>query len=535
MRQNVTNRPGKPVRKSCRLMLAIILAGCAGQKAAVKQAPKIPLSDVQRTMQFAGADGIVVRAVELKGKPRAIIIVTGTRSRIEGKALLHEISESSRSMWFTTQIGGREFSTLSRERTRWGNNTRWRLRLPEDWTRSIDLVFNKDKGDKLDPKPLLAAHQAQLSDGSLDALQRFDQAAERAKEMQGLTAKGDRLAKSCGAKPALQIDWSTIDDELLKKKSISSYCGYAADALQHLCSKSAQVANFVRSSIKAYRCRFGDKLALSVEGGALTWTVSEKGRNLQRFAREQLQLLKHHDLTLQQHVAVSKTKVCVDRKSSRYFAIAPAESEHPGLAYGDGNTLQQVRTPRLIGGGWFFDPRQYNERHNANMRGHDLRYYSYLSMKRDKQSCKLVCGTRKTDLAVATAEEARKVLLAATYKAPKEGREPYALARDRRGTYYYVDRGTAEDRRRDFRLFVGPLGRLKQSKMKDIVSDSEGEIFSSKRGQLRLVLGKKAAMWIRGKRRRELLWVPVQENYRLIYNELGVYLGQQLGTPCDHY
>ncbi len=73
----------------------------------------------------------------------------------------------------------------------------------------------------------------------------------------------------------------------------------------------------------------------------------------------------------------------------------------------------------------------------------------------------------------------------------------------------------------------------KRQQMKDIVSDSEGEIFSSKRGDLKLYLEKEKAEWVSRGRKRTLLRVPVNENYVLIYNRLGVYLGVELHTPCD--
>jgi hypothetical protein len=34
-------------------------------------------------------------------------------------------------------------------------------------------------------------------------------------------------------------------------------------------------------------------------------------------------------------------------------------------------------------------------------------------------------------------------------------------------------------------------------------------------------------------RKQELLWLPVEKNLALIYNELGCYLGVRLGLPCD--
>lgn len=53
----------------------------------------------------------------------------------------------------------------------------------------------------------------------------------------------------------------------------------------------------------------------------------------------------------------------------------------------------------------------------------------------------------------------------------------------------------------------------------------------------------KPPLWIQGKKQLALTVVPIESvdektgepinNYQLIYNDLGVYLGQKLGNPCD--
>ena len=109
----------------------------------------------------------------------------------------------------------------------------------------------------------------------------------------------------------------------------------------------------------------------------------------------------------------------------------------------------------------------------------------------------------------------------------------YALARDDKGTYYYVDRMREPEGNKNFRVFIGQRGAMKPAKMKNIVSDSEGDIFYTKKGELRLVLDKSEQTWAKGKKQTKLTVLPVEDNVVLIYSELGVYTGQSLGTPCD--
>jgi hypothetical protein len=69
--------------------------------------------------------------------------------------------------------------------------------------------------------------------------------------------------------------------------------------------------------------------------------------------------------------------------------------------------------------------------------------------------------------------------------------------------------------------------------MTNVVSDSAGDVFATKSGELKLVLGKKEASWVQGKKAKDLILLPLEDNVQLIYSELGVYTGQPLGTPCD--
>ena len=120
----------------------------------------------------------------------------------------------------------------------------------------------------------------------------------------------------------------------------------------------------------------------------------------------------------------------------------------------------------------------------------------------------------------------------ARFHPPRWKYRAYALARDDAGTYYYVDR-RREEGSMEFRLYTGQRGSMKPLKMTNLVSDSEGDIFSTRSGELRLVLDKKQSAWVEKGKKRELKSLPVEDNVQLIYSDLGVYSGQPLGTPCD--
>lgn len=229
----------------------------------------------------------------------------------------------------------------------------------------------------------------------------------------------------------------------------------------------------------------------------------------------------------------SPMKLCTDGKK-HYVGLLDAKGDDEAkLYYGDDKVLQQVAP---VGAGfseWFFEPRFYNSNNNDDFRGLDLRPYSRLELNPAKNSCVVLCGERPAKLEIVADADTKALLEHATLKPPGASRLPHALARDDRAVYYYVDRGSTKETERNFRLFVGKKGAMKLQKMTDVASDSDGQIFATKTGSLRLVVGSKESLWIAGKKRQPLLVLPVAENYRMIFTELGIYDGLRLGTPCD--
>jgi len=84
-----------------------------------------------------------------------------------------------------------------------------------------------------------------------------------------------------------------------------------------------------------------------------------------------------------------------------------------------------------------------------------------------------------------------------------------------------------------FRVYVGQKGAMKLMPMVSMASDSAGEIFATKNGQLKIVADRdgKSAFWIKGGKKTELTVLPPPDNRYLIYRELGIY--GQLGAICD--
>jgi len=210
-----------------------------------------------------------------------------------------------------------------------------------------------------------------------------------------------------------------------------------------------------------------------------------------------------------------------------YFAVVPGDMD--SVFYGDGKTMYKQRS---FSGGrnppkFYFRMWSPRVNHVADFEASDD--------PKDKAGS-LACGEDEFELTRVDDTEVKKIVGKATWKPAFWTRQAHALTRDDRGNYFYIDRLRDELGGKGYRLFSGQKGAMKELPLTNIVTDSEGQIFSSKRGELRYVSDGKSgkATWIKGEKRNELVYIPVEDNVQMIYGELGVYEGT-LGTPCDEY
>lgn len=218
-----------------------------------------------------------------------------------------------------------------------------------------------------------------------------------------------------------------------------------------------------------------------------------------------------------------KLQVLEDGKE-HFLVLVPFGDLYENFYWGDGKDFWAIQ---VFGG-----MQSGTESFERNFWDPRIREHGQASFFFKDGAYKLFCGTRETSFRPAEPQRQKAILDAATFHKQRWKRRAYALARDTGGTYYYVDRART-DEVTDFRLWSGPRGALKPLRMTNVVSDSAGDVFSTKNGELKLVLGKKEATWVQGKKAKDLILLPLTDNAQLIYSDLGVYSGQPLGTPCD--
>jgi len=499
---------------------------------------------------YTGEPGIEVAIVQLKERGKFVIQVTGSGSTLDGLALPFDLDSTGRD--YTTTWRGQSYTFLGISKTWGGGPGALSLYTPLDMRYSKPLSYSEARSRAVQAADVLARHEKQMKDGSIARFGRFDRPAEQAANEKSLAEVAKSFNQVCATKIPATIAWATISDEQIKSLSISGYCSSPLSAMERLC-ETAEARGAIQSKVNHVVCQFGAAMKLDIDSkGTLTWTTFAGGSNAEEFATKFWQNAEvpaspgpaassaggetppwGQCRTLGERAILEKTIVCSDGKSA-YVVLAPDEQRIYKLYYGNGKKFARVPHPdALLGGGTFLDPRNYNPGANPNFRGADMRLYS--SVAANASTCVVQCGTRRTELKMLDGKIASATLRAASFEAPLHKRKPHVLTRDEKGNYYYVDRGNTAETEKNFRLFLGPRGRLKLQAMSNVIADSQGEIFSTKNGSLRFIAGPggQQSSWIQGKKVTKLTAIPVEENYGLIYNDLGVYAGERLGTPCD--
>ena len=507
---------------------------------------------------FAGPEGLTVTIVPTKPPADGKVLVqfAGTGTVLDGKVIPHTVdaSDAGRTNYGTT-YHGRDWITIA------VRDGVYSLALPG--RRDTPKVrFDDKRTAALKPDELYAVYGRQQADGTLKALAAFDRKAETAQHEKALLETVEAFAKGCGARPAVKIDWASMSDADLRELSIASYCGEPLDRMRQMCEDSTEARQAIVAGVKTFACTMGKSMQLDLAGSTLTWTTSRSATNMGDFTRANLEKKFASAPTaatttaggeappwgkaanLGERMILEKTAVCTDGKS-HYVVVAPSDKQATQLYYGDGKLFHRVPLPPwVLTGDSFFEPRFFAKGKNPSFRGLDMRLFATASYDAAKKTCSVSCGERKTDLSILDEDAKKALLVKAGYAPPLHKRAPHPLARDEKGRYFYVDKGNTPETEHNFRLFVGPKGAMRLQKMTNAVADTEGEIFTTKSGSLRYVTDRKnPPTWIQGGKKTKLTVVPIESvddktgepvnNYQLIYNELGVYLGEKLGNPCD--
>jgi hypothetical protein len=497
---------------------------------------------------YSGGDGVEVVVLALKEKNKFLVQVTGSGSTMDGLVLPFQLDSSGR--FYSSSWRGTPYTFLEKEKSLGTLPASLGLYTTKDVRYSQRVHFDEKRTQAVKAADIISRHLAQMKDGSVERFGRFDRKGEEKKNDAPFNEAAQRANKACGTQIPASIVWSDISDDHIKDLSIEGFCSAPLSAMEGLC-KWSEARTVLKAKVKKVTCRFGEALKMDLDAsGTLVWTAARNGSNIEEFARKYLETLQDpvgagksstasggeappwgQGRTLGEKVLMERSSVCTDGKSA-YYVRYPDERNINRMYYGNGKKFNRIAQGS---NGRFFEPRYLDPSVDPKGRYPEMRFYSTVEVHESKGTCTVICGTRRSELKLLDTKAAAEILSTASYAPPLHTRKPHVLTRDDQGNYYYVDRGNTPETEKNFRLFTGPRGSLKQRTMTNVVSDSQGEIFSTKSGQLRFIAGPagRDSSWVQGKKVTKLTPIPVEDNYQVIYSDLGVYSGERLGTPCD--
>lgn len=206
--------------------------------------------------------------------------------------------------------------------------------------------------------------------------------------------------------------------------------------------------------------------------------------------------------------------------------LAIKDDQEKWVFYGTGKSLYQQR---IIGSGIS------NDEYSWAIWSPRVKGLAQASVVNNMKGAVVVCKTGDENhqkLVPLAPDQAKAVLTKATFYPPLWERSAHFLARDDDGVYFYVDIRREEYGGKGHRVFMGKKGSMKELSMTNIVSDSAGEIYSTKSGELKVVAGADGkAYWKKGGKKVELVTLEPARNRYVIYRDLGIY--GTLGVVCD--
>jgi hypothetical protein len=236
---------------------------------------------------YAGSEGESVAVIPLttpgpKGEKQVLLAVQGTGSEFDGKPMVHAVNEQSRGVNYITQYKGEDFYTLVMRES--SGSKRYELFVPSHRD-AIIVSFDDKRTQALKPEDAYAQYEKLQKDGTLAKLVAFNRKEREDSQRQGFSEVAKAMNEGCGTQVVASVDWKSVTDEILKRYSVSSYCGNPLDALRKLC-ESKVGKRIIQAKVKTFSCQFGPELKLETKDGAVSFTTQQDAANQEEFATQ---------------------------------------------------------------------------------------------------------------------------------------------------------------------------------------------------------------------------------------------------------
>jgi hypothetical protein len=236
---------------------------------------------------YAGPEGETVAVIPLttqgsNGEKQALLYVQGLDSEFDGKALLHTINEHDKGINYITQYKGEDFYTLQMRENR--GSKKYELWVPGR-SKALIVSFDEKRSQALKAADIYEQHEKLKKDGTLARMAAFNRKDRETAQQGSFTEVVNAMNAACGTKVTATIDWKSVTDDIIKRYSISSYCGNPLEALQKLCGSKVG-KRVISAKVKSFSCQFGPELKLEVKEGAVSFTTQQDAANQNEYAQQ---------------------------------------------------------------------------------------------------------------------------------------------------------------------------------------------------------------------------------------------------------
>lgn len=235
---------------------------------------------------FAGPEGArVILAPSADGK-EALVQINGVNHPVDQVVFLTKLQRwGGGTEAFVTTYDGRDSGMVQKRASPYGGGERYVAYLPGR-TEELQLSFEDAKSKALKPAALLATYERQQQQGVQQKLARFDRPRRVAADRERLERMDSEASAACGSAVKTSFDWSALDDERLKKISVSGYCGAVASGLERLCREDAAKFKPRAAALGQIDCQFGPELKARIVGQKVVFTTEESAPNQDDFVKE---------------------------------------------------------------------------------------------------------------------------------------------------------------------------------------------------------------------------------------------------------
>jgi hypothetical protein len=463
---------------------------------------------------FRTSAGLEVEIVYLEdgpgGEGRALCRLKGTAHPLAGKSLLLTGVVVRNYYTWSLLFDDRpnKFLWVTRNVALNSHVPKFVMSLPRD-PGFLKLEYDAERSREIDPQELISIHKGLIADGTIARLEALDEEFYIS-NTPAIEANATRaFEQKCGRALPIEIDWKSA---FKAKRHSFNTCDFVFKQVANLCKRDYDSRRIVNERVTGVSCAFGDTSQVALDpDGTMAVQVGEGDKYYTPLYDDMVKLL-------------SLTNAVGESADGRIVVIDPDPSANSAYL-GDGKVMHELARVRLKTS-HVWAPNSAGITYRTTPEG-----IAFHCSKKRQILFKPVSDARRRD-----------ILQNAKYEPALWQREAFGLARDDQGTYYYVDHKRKEFGGKDFRVFIGPRGRTKATKLLDVVDDSNGRIFATKSGKLRLILDfardhgfrlTKAHWWVAKKKKVELVILPISKNKQLIYKELGVYDADYFGTPCE--